>query len=298
MSFEETKSPADVYEGDFNQLNTKIEECFLKEPGPGIIPNNRDNDTKTEGFIVPCDDYSLSGYCAAWAYKRIAETAFKDIYIIIGHSSDGRSGILMEDFDTPLGITKTDSYFVRDIIDLTNISNTKELFYQNNSIKMQIPFLQYATKDKLNLLKIVCLSIGKDIDFNQIRVLSEAIKSTLGKTGKTATYICSSNLVHFGEKYKYTPFLYNIKESVENIDYHAIELIKKKNSKNLIEFVEKEQTTIFGYKAISLFIELIEGKESKMLEYYQSDIFNTAEHKKQSSDAKKEDFVSYVSFEF
>ncbi len=295
MSLEGSFFSGKKYFRDFNKLNSQIEGCFLKEPGPGVIPEKRNNNESITGIIVPTDDYNLSGFCSAWAYKRIAETMFKDVYIIIGYSNSGDSGILLEDINTPLGLLKTDTDLGEKLHDLTNISTDKNLFFQNYSIESQLPFLKYSSRDKLNILKVLCISIGNDISYEQITVISKAIREILIEKNRSATFICSSNLVSFGEKFNYTPFAYNIKESVEDIDYKAIELISSKKASEFINLILKEETTIYGYNAIALFLELVkESENNKMLEYYHSDIFN------QNKESRDEtiNFTSYASFEF
>lgn len=295
MSLKESSFAGIKYHKEFDKLNTQIENCFLSEPGPGVIPEKRDNNEETKGVIVPCDNYDISGFCTAWAYKKIAETSFRDVYIIIGHTDSGKSGILLEDIETPLGVLKTDINLGNELHNLTNISTDKNLFQENYCIESQLPFLQYSSRDKLNILRVLCIALGKDISYEQIVILANSIKKILKNANKKATYICSTNLVSFGKMFNYTPFAYNIKESVEDVDYHIIELISSKKPRELIDFVIKEETTVYGYNAIALFLELVkESSENKMLEYYQSDIF------KKNRDNRDEEvsFTSYASFEF
>ncbi|MFW5852398.1 MAG: AmmeMemoRadiSam system protein B [Nanoarchaeota archaeon] len=279
------------YPVKFEELNSFIERCFLEEPGPGTTPAQRDNDEKTIGYIVPCDSYETSGYCAAWAYKRIAETSFKDVYIIISHNDSRESKVILSDWDSPLGVVRTYHSLGEELNKLTNISISKADKEKDKLIQRQIPLLQYASRDKLNSLRVLCISLGKGIEKEQIYTLSSALKRILKEQNKEATFICASNLVHYGERFGYVPFVYNIKESIEDLDYHAIEIIEQKDESEFVSFVEKERTTIYGYKAIALFLCLVDkSTQNKMLEYYKSDIFNKRK--------RVEESVSYLSYEF
>ena len=299
-----------IHETEFTKLNNQIENCFLNEPGPGALPEKRNNSKKKISYIVPNYFYNLSGYSSAWAFKNIAEEMFKDLYIIISHNTTKNSFILIEDIQTPLGIAITDKQFSDELVKLTNIAVRKtnkniddisNQYVQNKdsediiNLTSQLPFLQYAMKDKLNFLRTAYISLGTEIEYEQLIILKNAIENILKNQNKTTTYICASNLVHFGPDFNYVPFKFNIKESIENIDYKAIDLISKKESKKLIEFVEKESTTIYGYKAISLLIELSKNSEkSNLLEYYTTDLFKEINTKKDEN----ENSVSFLSFEF
>lgn len=277
-----------LYDVNFDILDKQIRKAFLEEPGPGSTPKTRDHTSVVQGIIVPCDRLDYTGYAMAWAYKELAEHELQNPIIILGTNYTGGSTCLsVQDWETPFGLVHTDTQLAEQLHNETGILINEKEHIANFSIELQLPFVQYAFRDKLNSVQILPLLIGKEISMEQITVLIKSLQHILH--GKTPTFICSSNLVHFGEQYKYTPFVYNIKESIENIDYHCIDLIKKYDATEIIQFVEQERTTIYGYKTLAFFLTamniLYQSPDIKLQEYYSSSLFEK-EHK---------DVVSYIS---
>ena len=276
----------EIFSKKFDELTKDIENSFLEEPGPGALPESRNNDNSIKGILVPSADYEISGFSMAWAYKRIAETRFKDVYIILGHCK-GNSSIIINDIKTPLGIIKTDRNLANKIIDDTGIS-AKENQEISDSILFQAPFLQFASKDKFSQLKIIGLEIGNNISKEQLKVLAHFIRKSLKDQNKNCTVIASTNLTEFGNKFGYKPFLYNVEESIENIDYHIINSLEKQDWEDIISFVTKEKANIPGYMALALLVFILGNYETKLLQYYKSDYINK----------NKDNTQSFLSMEF
>ncbi|MFW6230635.1 MAG: AmmeMemoRadiSam system protein B [Nanoarchaeota archaeon] len=296
MDQREPASAGIDYEDRFDKLDEQIRTCFLEEPGPGTLQESRDTEGRSSGFLIPYDTYRLAGCCMAWAYKRIAETAMPDLYIILATndtaSKRGPSGVSSQDWKTPFGAVKTDKEAAKELHRMTGMQlDNPDLFRQSRSIELQLPFLQYASRDRLDRLRILPIIIGHDISAEQIDVVKQGIIQLLKQQKKRAVIIASSNLVHFGERFGYQPFVYNIDESIEDLDYHAMDLIENLDPQGLIEFARKERTTIYGYPSIALLLSLLSPAEPKLLEYYRSDVFE------KEKDKKTTESVSYAAIE-
>ena len=63
------------YEKDYVSVMNQINSLYESKLGPGDLATSRKNDNLF-GILVPHDKYSLSGACAAWAYKILAESKF------------------------------------------------------------------------------------------------------------------------------------------------------------------------------------------------------------------------------
>ncbi len=277
---------ARLFSEDFDTLTKSIEGSFLEEPGPGALPEDRDGDDSIHGILVPNDDYRLSGYAMAWAYKEIAQSEFKDVYVVLGHRK-GDSRLITSDIHTPLGVTRTDKDVASSLVRETGIYS-EESQDISDSIGMQIPFLQYASRDRLSRLKILCIETGDSITEEQLEVLAHFLKKILAEKKKTYTIICSSNLTEFGDKFGYKPFIYNVKESIENIDFHVKDDIEKNDWKDIIRFVKREKANIPGFMSIVLAMMLLQDKERKFLQYYRSDYI----------EEKSDESSSYLSMMF
>lgn len=258
------------YEGDFDRLNKQLIECFESEKGPGTLPIN-----KRKGFVlgavVPHASYLFSGPCAAWSYKEIAESEFPDLFIIIGpnHSGLGRTSTILDDWETPFGVIKADKEFGKKLISNSCIVEDSLAHLHEHSIEVQLPFLQFVSKDYLKKLRFIPITIGFD---HNIKELASGIKKTIEESGKKVCIIASSDFTHYGFSYGYVPFSINVKENIQKLDNDAIKFIKNLDSDGFLNYVKVKEATICGAVPIAVLIELMKGKAEKvnLMHYYTS----------------------------
>ncbi len=255
------------YPGNFEELDKEINNSFESTFGPAITPGKRTN-KEIKAIISPHAGYLYSGPCAAWAYKEIAESKFADTYLMLGLSHGGYPTCLsLNDWETPFGIIKIDKKLGKELIS-KGIPHNEEAHEQEHSIEVQLPFLQFASRDKLNNLKILPIIISPDKNYLETaKIIADTIKD------KNIVIITSSDFTHFGFNYGYFPFKENIKENLYELDKKAIEHIKKLDSKNFLHYTEKTQATICGKYPIATTIEitkLLGAKKGKLLHYYTS----------------------------
>ncbi len=254
------------YPLDFNQLNKQIENSFYSKLGPGSLPVKRKN-KRLLGVIVPHAGYVYSGPAAAWAYKEIAEHRFADTYVILAPDHYGFSETIMtsdEVWDMPFGKVEVDKGFIMEL--LNKCKFVKKGKIAEHAVEVQLPFLQYACRDKLRELKIVPLVIPSKFDFVR---LAEAIT----EINENVCVIASSDFTHYGNYYGFVPFKFNVKERIKQLDIGAIEFIQKLDSEHFLDYIKKTKATICGKFAISAAIEVVKelfGKKALLLNYYTS----------------------------
>ncbi|MDD5086365.1 MAG: AmmeMemoRadiSam system protein B [Candidatus Nanoarchaeia archaeon] len=258
------------YEKDFQKLNKQIEECFEGKNGPGALPlKKRQGDVL--GAIVPHAGYVFSGPCAAWCYKEIAESKFSDLFLILGpnHSGFGSTSTILDDWETPFGVVKVDKSFAKKLVENSSIKEDSMAHLNEHSIEVQLPFLQFASRDNLDNLRFVAITLSYDFNLNE---LASSIRKTIDESGKKVCVIASSDFTHYGSAYGYMPFSQNIKENMKKLDYGAIDFIKKLDSKGFLNYVKEKKATICGTSAISLLIEVLKGRANKanLMHYYTS----------------------------
>ncbi|MDD5178421.1 MAG: AmmeMemoRadiSam system protein B [Candidatus Nanoarchaeia archaeon] len=258
------------YEKDFEDLNEQIESCFTGKKGPGALPAKRTN--KIKGIIAPHAGYSFSGYCQAWAYKEIAESKFPKRYVIIGinHMNQGENySVSLDDFETPFGKIKNDIGFGKELMSKCKFLKNDESSHKNeHSIEVQLPFLQYVSKDKLKDLRIVPVLIS-EFEYEKCKKLGWAI----AEIDEDTIVIVSSDFTHYGSNYGYIPFLENVKKQVYEMDSRAINAIIGLDSRKFLAHLEKTDSTICGVGAILTGIEAFKALDSEkghLLSYYTS----------------------------
>jgi AmmeMemoRadiSam system protein B len=259
------------YEDYEESLKKEIEECFLNNKfGPGSLPSEGRN-KKIIGIIAPHAGYKFSGMGQAWCYKEIAESELADTYIILGtnHTGIGTSSTLLDDFETPLGIVKTDIEFAQKLIDSGFIIQNKEVHDKEHSIEVQLPFLQFINKDQD--FKVVPIAVSSNSNYE---LFGKKIIEIAKELGRKICLICSSDFTHFGINYAYMPFRENVKENLEKLDKGAIKFIEKLDAWSFINYIDETSATICGRDAIATMISAcntIGGvRKVRLLRYYTS----------------------------
>ena len=240
------------YEGNFNNLNKQIENCF--EKGPGELPTKRKNkDIKC--IISPHAGYFFSGKCMAWVYKEIGESKFPDVYVIIGTNHYSSETLVnLDDWETPFGVIKN---FNQDL------GLEKSKMEQEHSVEVQLPFLQFVSKDRLKELKILPIVTN---------MYNKNVVEKLRKI-KNKVVIASSDFTHYGDNYNYKPFVYNKKENLYEMDKKAIDFILKLDTKGFLEYSKNK--TICGRGAIAIVMDVCKDSKARLIDYYTSgDIIN------------------------
>ncbi|MBD3203110.1 AmmeMemoRadiSam system protein B, partial [Candidatus Woesearchaeota archaeon] len=182
------------------------------------------------------------------------------------------SGISIEDWKTPFGLVKTDKDLAILLKNKTGLKINEKPHMNEHSIEVQLPFLQFANKDLIKEIRIVAVSVGRDVDFNK---LGSDLTSLLNK--KDVIYIVSTDFTHYGPNYGYVPFTSDIPERLNKLDKEAIDLIKNLEIEKFREFLNKTHITICGYYPTLLLMKILSESEIKtkgslLMHYTSADI--------------------------
>jgi AmmeMemoRadiSam system protein B len=244
------------YPDDFTGLSSQIEESFRK--GPDILPSNKRRRIMF-GAIIPHAGYSFSGRCAAWAYNEVGESQFPKTYILIGTNHNSSETLTnSDDWETPFGVVKNAGI---------NLGLKEDKMPYEHSIEVQLPFLQFVSRDRLKELRILPI-----ITNTYSPELCEKIADIPG----SKIILCSSDFTHYGPDYSYVPFVYSKRESMEKMDKGAINLILKYDIPSFLEYTKNK--TICGAGAIANTLkicQLMGSNKARLLDYSTSgDITN------------------------
>ena len=236
-----------LYNQGFDELTKQLEKLF--EQGPGDLPVSLRN-KEIKGLIVPHTNYILSGNVSAWAYKELGESKFPEIFILLGDAQFGKGEnkayLSLRDFETPLGVVKNIGLkATEDFIEVNEDIHDKE-----SCIELQLPFLQFVSKDKLDKLKIMPILFDK-CDYSSLMKIAKMIKNLK----KNYIVIASSNLTMYGDKFGFVPFKYNIKEEVKGIDSMIRDSILKLKTNEFLELASK--FNVSGSQSITILFEVL-----------------------------------------
>ncbi len=253
------------YPSDRNDLLKSIENSFRSSFGPGRLPSKRGKE-KIKGVLSPHAGYPFSGAGAAKVFKEIGESDFPEAYLILGVNHGGTDTCISdENWKTPLGEVQSDKDLIRILVE-KGIDINNDAHHYEHSIEVQLPFLQYVSKDREKELKVVCMMVAQGEHEKIGENIWAAIKD------KDVMIICSSDFTHYGTHYRYIPFSGDVRKNMEKLDMGAVKFVKNKDAKGFLDYVEKTGATICGKAGISVMLWLMKKMktECEVLGYYTS----------------------------
>jgi MEMO1 family protein len=261
------------YPGSFERLELELKRCFENSFGPGALPVEKRQGT-LRGLIVPHAGYAYSGPCAAWGYKELAEADPADLFIVIGpnHTGIGKSSTMLDDWRTPLGLFRLDKPFASKLAENSELKLDSRPFSMEHSIEVQLPFIQFAEKRRLNELSFVPIVLSNELD---IRRFALDLKEAIMEYGRRVCIVASSDFTHYGPAYGYMPFESEREKKLYALDSKAIGFIKAQDAKGFLDFTNETGATICGRIAIAVLLLTLPKTQISCLQYYTSgDVLN------------------------
>ncbi len=232
-------------------MRDEIERCFTAMIGPGKLPKlNQDGPHKIAGAVVPHAGYPYSGPVASHIYAALAEDGFPDTFVIIGPNHNGFGSPVSsttEDFLTPLGEMKNDTEITKSLEPL--IQNDPVSHRYEHSIEVQLPFIQYFSKDA-KLVPIVMYAQDFETSKEVGKEIREACK------GKSVVVLASSDFSH------YVP-----EHIARALDTRVIDEIIARNTEKIYDTVVQKDISMCGYGPVMAMLEATQGKGTVLFKY-------------------------------
>lgn len=171
--------------------------------------------------IVPHAGYAYSGPVAAYSFKAIQGKGIKTV-IVVGFSHrkffDGIAIYDKGSWKTPLGNIQIDETLAKEIMKNPKVRFNPDLFREENSVEMQIPFIQTALKG----VKIVPIAFGTQ-NYEEARSLADTIGAVL-KYKNDILILASTDMSH-----------YHSYDEANSIDKHTINTLNKLKAKEFYD---------------------------------------------------------------
>ncbi|MGC8974850.1 MAG: AmmeMemoRadiSam system protein B [Thermoprotei archaeon] len=219
------------YESGKESLIRQIEWAFTHVHGPGFIPRVSEvRNMESIGFVVPHAGYIYSGPVAAHSYAKLASEGRPDVFVLLGpnHTGVGEAVSVWDEgaWETPLGRAIIDADLAREIISNSQYAKPDKLaHYEEHSIEVQIPFLQYLFKD----VTIVPITI-----MYQVPEISEDLATSIfkasSKLGRDLVVIASTDLTHYEPHSRATEKDRAVIDKIKSLDPRGLfEVVLRKN---------------------------------------------------------------------
>lgn len=267
------------YEADGAKLTKQIESFFTSKEGPDFKPSAHQG-KKIKGLVAPTYDLKQAGPIYAWAYKELQESAQPDLYVIVGTAYAGLDNLFAvtdKDFETPLGVVRSDQAVLSAIKERFPIVFAEDLCHQaEHAIEFQLPFLQHVvgTKKPVTIVPILCSFSALTFSDQHVRQSVETflggLRDILTKSGRDYCVIAAAELAHLGMRYgdKEPPTDFSFHRSMQ----HDLEMLKPVEERKPDEFAnyiikENDQRRISGFAPIYSLLRLIEAESGQVLRY-------------------------------
>lgn len=202
--------------------------------------------------IVPHAGIKYSGAVASAVYQQ-AHNSVKTIIILTPDHAGKVSGVALPLFDAyaiPTGTLSVNTNVVKKLSEQPFFNFNDSAFYREHSLEIQLPFIKKFFKH----VNIVPLIVGK-INCAQAKLIATELTPYINK--KTLVVV-SSDFVHYGKRFNYTPFDDHQQLRIRHLNSHAIELIEHGTCAPFANFVQKTGATICGANPIKILLSLLE----------------------------------------
>lgn len=272
------------YPATREELDAQMDHFFTSSQGAGK-PDGMNGSLTPVGVIAPHIDLRIGGSIYTHAYRRIAEAAPADVYVIIGTGHAGVSNmysVLPVDFETPFGRAEVDTAFIRILQEHAKFDIFNDIFLHKteHTIEFQVVFLQKILRS--HRFKIVPILSGfsyhifsypelkkeREIVLDFTRALKQTIQDYPGRV----TVIASVDLAHVGPRYgdEKKPdeaFLNEVRQA----DFRALEFVKKVDAEGWNRTIAaiEDRYRICGFSPIYTLLASVPATRGEILKYDQ-----------------------------
>lgn len=212
------------------------------------------------GVVAPHAGYEYSGPVAGGVYStvEIPET------VVIMSPAHHRISSLFALYDrgswlTPLGEVKIEARLADLVAQETDlISRDPEAHRKEHSIEVQIPFLQYFRPD----VAIVPIMVSYQAGLTELSQLGQALAMAVRKFEQPVLLVASTDMSHYVSK-----------KVAEELDFKAIEFIKKLDPEGLVRVVTSFGISMCGFQPTSVMLAAarsLGAREGRLISYQTS----------------------------
>jgi AmmeMemoRadiSam system protein B len=207
-----------AYAGTERALRAQL-GCFFAD-GRGSGPPRDDESgealvARLRGILSPHIDFQRGGPVYTWSYKELVEQSDADTFVILGVAHQycrHRFALTRKDFETPLGLARTDRTYVDRIAALAgdHLFEDELSHRTEHSIEFQVVFLQYLLGGRRNF-SIVPILVGSFHDLveanidpiatEEVRRFVDALRAAESASGRKVAYIGGIDLSHVGREF-------------------------------------------------------------------------------------------------
>jgi AmmeMemoRadiSam system protein B len=235
------------------------------------------------GALIPHIDLRVGAETYAPAYQAIKDTD-ADLFVVIGTSHYGWQDqyiLTDKDFETPLGVVKTDRGLLDKIREKLpfKLTHNDIAHKPEHSLEFQFVFLKHILKDKpFTVLPILVTSFNDFVEGNQspkddekVREFARVLKEIIDASGRKAVWIASGDLAHIGKKFGDEFAAEEMLETVKAEDEALLDSLKTIDAESFFNQIAANEDVrrICGLPPLYTMLEALKPTKAEVLKYDQ-----------------------------
>ena len=249
------------YPADKAELQKMLSSLFSRVPKVNFYGEVR-------ALIVPHAGYQYSGPAAAIAYATIRGEDIRRV-IIMGPTHytyfHGVSIPKVKAYETPLGEVPLDWEKARKLLKHKPFTTYPEAHKREHSVEIQLPLLQTILAGKKFTIIPMVFGELSEKDYDKVA------KAIVPLIDEHTLIVASSDFVHYGRRFNYTPFTKEIKKNLQKLNYGAIERIVNFDFTGFLKYKKDTGATICGFRPIATLLKILDKNYyAEVLSYYTS----------------------------
>jgi len=272
-----------AYEETPDALHAQLNHFFDGPGGPrqgGMEPA----DGEIVAAIAPHIDFHRGGPTFAWCYEALRQACPADLFVIFGTAHFGGESPYIattKDFQTPLGIAKTDRGFLGALAERCKDDLfADELVHRTeHSIEFQVVFLQhiFGGQRDFEIVPVLCGGFHECIesgtspmDLPHVRAFVDALRETIATSSRRVCLLVGADLSHIGQRFgddeHLTPTF--VQWAVRK-DQEMLERVVAGDAEGFFAHIhaDADKRRICGFPSIYTVLSTIEDTVGRLLDY-------------------------------
>ncbi len=284
-----------AYAEEPEALREQLAAFFTCGGGPGSVGSDVIADgPQLCGIVSPHIDLRRGGPTYAWAYKQVAERGKADLFVIFGTAHNPMQQpfcVSRKDFDTPLGVVRTDRQFIDRLVAhlASSVAGQQVDLFEDelvhrfeHSIEFQATFLQYVldAKREFRIVPVLAgsfqefLADGRQPDESpEVQAFLAGLQAAADQHPGSVCYISAADFAHIGQRFGDQWLLDENRLAEQSADdRRLLEAVCRCDSAGLFSQVaqQEDRSRICGLSPTYVMLKLIDSARGELLKYDQA----------------------------
>jgi MEMO1 family protein len=276
-------------------LRRQLDEFFAQAEAQPVKPTQPATGSGVfRALVSPHIDPLRGGLSYARGYRRLAQQSTADVLVIVGTAHRPLRqwfSVAREDFQTPLGLVRTDRRFIDRLarhLESSVAGRTIDLFADaavqriEHSIEFQAVLLQYVlgTRRPFHIVPVLAASLHEFIEEGshpdrspEIQAFLAALRAVEADYPGRVGYICAADLAHVGPQFgDQQPVTARRRAAVARDDHRLLARVCRCDAAGLFRHVagQEDRNRICGLSPLYVVLQAIGSARGELLDYAQS----------------------------